>query len=248
VNGNVERRLRFSVIIPAWNDAENLDALLPELAKIDADIETTVVNAGQDRQRPNNQRPQSLSESETSASNGRVTFLPAPRPNRGEQMNRGAAAATGDVFIFHHADSQLTAAHFSAIEEALRDPQIIGGAFHRKFDTRHPRLRFLEGVARFRARHGGTVFGDQSIFIRRDVFARLGGFATIPLMEDIEFSRRLRAAGRLAIVDPPVQSSARRHLERGAWRASMQNGLFIALYKLGVSPERLHRWYYSETA
>ncbi|HEV2994404.1 MAG TPA: TIGR04283 family arsenosugar biosynthesis glycosyltransferase [Chthoniobacterales bacterium] len=248
MNGSVDRRLRFSVIIPAWNDAENLDALLPELAKIDADIETTVVNAGQDRQRPNNQRWQSLSESETSAANGRVTFLPAPRPNRGEQMNRGATAASGDVFIFHHADSQLTAAHFSAIEEALRDPEIIGGAFHRKFDTRHPRLRFLERVARFRARHGGTLFGDQSIFIRREVFARLGGFATIPLMEDVEFSRRLRAAGRLAIVDPPVQSSARRHLERGAWRASVQNGLFIALYKLGVSPHRLHRWYYGETA
>jgi hypothetical protein len=63
-------------------------------------------------------------------------------------------------------------------------------------------------------------------------------------MEDVEFSRRLRAAGKIAVLDPPVHSSARRHLRKGAWRTSIQNGLFIVLYNLGVSPHRLHRWYY----
>jgi hypothetical protein len=65
-------------------------------------------------------------------------------------------------------------------------------------------------------------------------------------MEDVEFSGRLRAAGKIAVLDPPVASSARRHLRKGAWRTTFQNGLFIVLYNLGVSPHRLHRWYYGE--
>jgi GT2 family glycosyltransferase len=159
-------------------------------------------------------------------------------------MNLGAAAASGDAIVFQHSDTDLEEAHLAAIERALSDPEIIGGAFYRKFDGRHPRLMWLESVARFLTRHGGTLYGDQSIFVRRDVFQKLGGFAKIPLMEDVEFSRRLRAAGKIAVLDPPVRSSARRHLRKGAWRTSMQNGLFIVLYSLGVSPHRLHRWYY----
>jgi hypothetical protein len=159
-------------------------------------------------------------------------------------MNLGAAAASGGVVVFQHSDTNLDDAHLAAIEAALDDPEIIGGAFFRKFDGRHPRLMWLEAVARFLTSHGGTLYGDQSIFVRRDVFMKLGGFAKIPLMEDVEFSRRLRAAGKIAVLDPPVQSSARRHLRKGAWRTSVQNGLFIVLYNLGVSPHRLHRWYY----
>jgi hypothetical protein len=78
------------------------------------------------------------------------------------------------------------------------------------------------------------------------MFLQLGGFLKIPLMEDVEFSRRLRAAGKTVVLDPPVRTSPRRHARRGAWRTSIQNGLFIVLYKFGVSPERLHRWYYRD--
>ena len=63
-------------------------------------------------------------------------------------------------------------------------------------------------------------------------------------MEDVEFSKKLRKAGKTIILDPPVESSARRHLRKGPWRTTILNGLFILLYKLGVSPQRLHRWYY----
>ena len=156
----------------------------------------------------------------------------------------GAEAASGDVIVFQHSDTELENAHLLAIEVALSDPQVIGGAFFRRFDGRHPRLMWLESIARFLTRHGGTLYGDQSIFVRREVFTTLCGFAKIPIMEDVEFSRRLRAAGKIAVLDPPVQSSARRHLRKGAWRTSIQNGLFIILYNLGVSPHRLHHWYY----
>ncbi len=156
----------------------------------------------------------------------------------------GRKIATGDVLLFQHADTDLRAAHLGAIAAALRDPKIIGGAFYRKFDGRHPGLMWLEPFTRFLSRHGGTLYGDQSIFVRRAVFERLHGFADFPLMEDVEFSKRLRRAGHLAVLDPPVESSARHHERKGAWRMTVRNALFIVLYKCGVSPRRLHRWYY----
>jgi len=235
VNGRPEvcdTGLRISVVVPAWREAENLATLLPALSRLDRVAETIVVDAS------------GASESEQIILSCGATFIAAPAPNRGEQMNLGAEAASGDVIVFQHSDTDLEDAHLAAIETALFDPQIIGGAFYRKFDDRHPRLMWLEAVARFLTRHGGALYGDQTIFVRRDVFTALHGFAKIPLMEDVEFSRRLRAAGKIAVLDPPVQSSARRHLRKGAWRTSLQNGLFIALYHLGVSPHRLHRWYY----
>ena len=227
-----ERRLRISVVVPSWRDAENLEQLLPELARRERIAEVIVVDASGD------------GKAEALAVSSGATFIVSPAPNRGEQMNLGAAAATGDVLVFLHSDTNLEEAHLAAIEAAMADPLVIGGAFFRKFDGRHPRLMWLESVARFLSSHGGTLYGDQSIFVRRDVFMKLGGFAKIPLMEDVEFSRRLRGAGKVAVLDPPVQSSARRHLRKGAWRTSIQNGLFIVLYNLGVSPHTLHRWYY----
>ena len=225
-------RLKISVVVPSWRDNANLALLLPKLSRLERVSETIVVDASGEPE------PERLAHA-----NG-ASFVSCPAPNRGEQMNLGAAAASGDVVVFQHSDTDLEEAHLSAIETALADPQVIGGAFFRKFDGRHPRLMWLESVARFLTRHGGTLYGDQSIFVRRDLFMKLGGFARIPLMEDVEFSRRLRRAGKVAVLDPPVQSSGRRHLRKGAWRTSIQNGLFIVLYNLGVSPHRLHRWYY----
>jgi rSAM/selenodomain-associated transferase 2 len=227
-----DTQLRISVVIPSWRDAENLESLLPALTAQESVAEAIVVDASGDN------------KAERIALGAGATFISCTTPNRGEQMNLGANASTGDVLLFQHCDTLLEEAHLRAIQIALADPHVIGGAFFRKFDRRHPRLMWLESIARCLTRHGGTLYGDQSIFVRRAVFEKLGGFAKIPLMEDVEFSRRLRRAGRIAVLDPPVASSARRHLRKGAWRTTIQNALFIVLYNLGFSPERLHRWYY----
>ena len=229
-----DSRLRISVVIPSWRDTENLRALLPALTAQERVAEIIVVDASGDDQ------------AEQIALATGATFITCSTPNRGEQMNLGAAASGGDVIVFQHCDTCLDDGHLEAIQNALSDPRIVGGAFFRKFDGRHPRLMWLESFSRFLTRHGGTLYGDQSIFVRREVFEKLGGFAKIPLMEDVEFSGRLRAAGKIAVLDPPIASSARRHLRKGAWRTTIQNGLFIVLYNLGVSPHRLHRWYYGE--
>lgn len=130
-------RLRISVVVPAWDEAENLAVLLPALSQLARVEEIIVVNAS------------GGSESEQIILSCGATLIAAPVPNRGEQMNLGAEAASGDVIVFQHCDSDLDAAHLAAIEAALSDPQIIGGAFYRKFDDRHPGLRRLEAMARF---------------------------------------------------------------------------------------------------
>jgi rSAM/selenodomain-associated transferase 2 len=231
-----DSQLRISVIVPSWRDSENLAVLLPRLAAREQIAEVIVVDATGD------------GEAEQVALASGAIFVPCSTPNRGAQMNLGAAASNGDVIVFQHCDTCLDESHLEAIQTALADPRVVGGAFFRKFDRRHPRLMWLESIARFLTRHGGTLYGDQSIFVRREIFEKLGGFAKIPLMEDVEFSRRLRGAGKIAVLDPPVASSGRRHLRKGAWRTTVQNGLFIVLYNLGVSPHRLHRWYYGDVA
>ncbi len=228
--------MRITVIIPTWRDSEQLAILLPSVTRLPHVAETIVVDASADLR------------TDAIAQACGATYLRCAEPNRGAQMNLGGMQAAGDVLIFQHADTELTDQHLRALTLAMADRAIVGGAFHRKFDDRHPRLKWLDLIARHLARNGGTLYGDQSIFVRRETFRRLDGFAEIPLMEDMEFSRRLRAAGKTVVLDPPIRSSARRHTRCGSWRSSIQNGLFIVLYKLGVSPVRLHYWYYRDRA
>lgn len=175
---------------------------------------------------------------------GNIKRCASDRPGRGVQMNLGAQLAGGDVLLFHHLDSDLTEAHLESLVHAVNQTGCSGGGFYRKFDQRHPWLRPLERVERWHCRAFGTIYGDQSIFVRRDHFSRIGGFAPIPLMEDVDFSRKLRRSGKIALLDPPMRSSPAQHLENGPWKTTFRNLLFLVLFRLGVSPSRLHRWYY----
>jgi rSAM/selenodomain-associated transferase 2 len=176
---------------------------------------------------------------------GGVRVSVSERAGRGTQMNDAARLATGDVLLFHHIDSHLTSEHLATLRRSMEDGRRVGGAFYRKFDERHPCLRCLEPLERLHCRAFGTLYGDQSVFVRRTVFEALGGYADFPIMEDVEFSRRLRRAGPIALLDPPMETSPRRHLERGPWRTTLTNAMLLALYRLGVPPTTLHRWYYS---
>jgi rSAM/selenodomain-associated transferase 2 len=223
----------LSIVIPCWNDAAALENILSIIASLRGVTEVIVADASE------------TARSRTVAKNAGAKVVLCDRPHRGAQMNAGAALAAGEVILFQHADTALTQAHVDALLTAMgQNPRLIGGAFHRKFDARHPLLLWLEPIARKLSNMGGTLYGDQSIFVRRDHFKKMGGFAVIPLMEDIEFSRRLRRSGITAVLDPPIATSARRHCAEGAWKASLQNAWLIFLYRLGVSPSRLHDIYY----
>jgi hypothetical protein len=175
---------------------------------------------------------------------GRLQICHSERAGRGLQMNAGAAIAEGDILLFHHVDSYLTEQQLHSLVAAMRDPTIVGGAFYRKFDERHPGLLWAEKVERWHSRTFGALYGDQSIFVRRDHFVRLGGFAPLPLMEDVEFTLRLRRSGKIVLLDPPMTSSPARQIEHGAWRTTFRNLTFLLLFRLGVPAQFLHSWYY----
>lgn len=225
----------LSVIIPCWNDAEALARILAVFQALPQPEERELIVADA------SEGPACAALAESLG----ARVVRCARPNRGGQMNAGAAAAGGEILLFQHADTEFSAAHWESLRATRTDAALLGGAFHRKFDERHPHLRWLERFHRtLSARFGATIYGDQSFFVRRAHFEALGHFRDFPLMEDMEFSKRLRRAGGVRLLDPPIATSARRALRQGAWKTSIQNGAFILLYKCGVSPVTLHRWYY----
>ena len=222
----------ISLIVPVWNDDELVVDLVSGL-QVAPELAEWVVAAV----RPG----QTLCELHR---HGIVRLISCDKPSRGRQMNAGAAEARGSLLCFHHADSELRPEHLNALEQTARNDAILGGAFHRRFDDRRASIVLWEGLVRRINSLAGPLFGDQSIFVRASVFERLGGFADIPLMEDIEFSRRLRRLGGTILLDPPLRSSPRRFRRLGNWRTTLLNVTFIGLFYLGVDPYTLHRWYY----
>ena len=222
----------ISLIVPVWNDDDLVVDLVSSLQVTPDLVEWVVVAV-----RPT----QTLCELHH---HGIIRLISCNKPSRGTQMNAGAAEARGLLLCFHHADSELRLEHLNALEKAASNDLILGGAFHRRFDDRRASVTLWESLVRRVNSSAGPLFGDQSIFVRASVFKRLGGFADIPLMEDIEFSRRLRRLGSIVLLDPPLWSSPRRFRRLGTWRTTLLNGSLIGLFYLGVDPYTLHRWYY----
>ncbi len=167
--------------------------------------------------------------------------LTGPR-GRARQMNAGAAGAQGDVLLFLHADTQLPAQADELIDRALRRGA-LWGRFDVRIQGRSPMLPLIAALMNLRSRGSGIATGDQAMFVRRDLFRRLGGFADQPLMEDIELSRRLRALGRPACLRQPVCTSGRRWDTHGVWRTIWLMWRLRWRYWRGVSPELLAREY-----
>jgi hypothetical protein len=221
-----------SVIIPLWRNSDALVPLVQRL-RVCPEIREIIVSAAEP-----------LPNLRDQIENLGAIFVETARPNRGRQLTEGARFATADWLLFQHVDTELTAAHMAALG-TLNSGSAVGGAFYRKFDNRHRHLRWLEHFERWHSRAFGTIYGDQSIFVRREHFSRMGGFAPFPLMEDVEFSGRLRRSGKIKLLDPPLRSCAQKQIAQGAWRVTLRNLLFLVLFRCGVPVERLHSWYYS---
>ena len=220
-----------SVIIPVLDDTSALTTALDTVRR-SAAVEVLVVNGGQhdgafaalERCHPD------------------VLWVRSP-PGRGRQMNVGASRARGAWLVFLHADTQLPAGWLDELESAWRDPVIVGGSFRLRLDSGSRWARAIEHGVAARVRWFNLPYGDQAIFVRHDVFESLGGYRELDLMEDVEFVRRLRKAGRLYHSALSVVTSARRW-ERDGWiRRSAENFALLVLYSLGVSPRYL-AWQY----
>lgn len=163
---------------------------------------------------------------------------------RGAQMNAGAAVAKGKILLFLHADTLLPRPVLDQILLALKQPDIVGGAFDLGINSNKWGFRLIETVASLRSRITRMPYGDQAIFIKKAVFERLGGFGEIPLMEDVDLMRRVRKTGqKIAIIPLKVLTSPRRWEKEGLLFSTLRNWILISLYLLGVSPKRLAKFY-----
>ncbi|MEJ2590464.1 MAG: TIGR04283 family arsenosugar biosynthesis glycosyltransferase [Candidatus Thiodiazotropha sp.] len=163
-------------------------------------------------------------------------------PGRAVQMNRGAAAARGDILWFLHVDSRIPLDADQAIFDAL-GAQLGWGRFDIRLSGRHPLLRLVERMMNWRSRVSGIATGDQGIFVHRSLFEQVGGYPEQALMEDIEICRRLKRFARPHALRRYLTTSSRRWERRGILRTVLLMwGLRLA-YWLGVSPERLAALY-----
>lgn len=219
--------MKVCVVVPALDEAARIGACLESVVGQAGEVEVVMVDGGS-------------TDATVEIASRHAAVLRAPR-GRAVQMNAGARRTSGEVLLFLHGDTVLHPDALPALRRALADARVVGGTFTLRFDRDHPLLRLYAACTRLPA--GPFRFGDQGIFVRRAVFERLGGFRELPLLEDVDFLRRLRRAGRTAVVPRPVTTSARRFLARGVVRQQLLNGAILAAYALGASPERLARWY-----
>lgn len=222
----------LSIIIPTLNEGSNLTRLLPHVLAGCPQAEVIVVDGG------------SSDDTRKVASRFPRVRLLTSAPGRAKQMNAGARAARGDVLLFLHADTFLPPGIEAAIRQALADPGIVGGRFDVRFDNPRPIFRTIAAMMNLRSRLSGICTGDQAIFVRRQVFAALGGYPDIPLMEDVELSRLLKRKGRRASLRLEVKTSARKWERDGVVRTILLMWGLRFLYFIGVTPGRLHGWYY----
>jgi rSAM/selenodomain-associated transferase 2 len=203
----------ISLILPVLNEAPILAGALSALPQAPV-LEIILVDGG--------------STDATREVAGRfphVRWVSAPR-GRGVQMNAGARVARGDFFLFLHVDTRLTMEHLAALRQAIGDPRVRAGAFELRLIPPTPFLRFIAWGANWRSRLLRLPYGDQAIFVRRDLFLALGGFAHRH-PEDLDLMLRLRRLTRLGLLTPPVNSSGRRWLQRGNLRTSAYHWAFL---------------------
>ena len=230
---------KISVIVPALDEEEGIQACLQSAleARGALPLEVLLVDGG--------------SRDATVVRASEVPGVAVVRSMRGRarQLNAGAAAASGDVLVFLHADSRLQRGALAALERtAERSPESPGGAFRMRLDGQGPGLRIVEALSHARLRALSVACGDQAIWVRRTAFDSLGGFPVQPLMEDVAFTRTLSKLGPLAIVeDPPVISSARRFTEDGVIRRTLSNWMISFAWAIGADAAYLKRFYPDHT-
>ena len=219
----------LSIILPVLNEASRIESALATLhAQRTGDVELIVVDGG------------SSDDTPTLAAPLCDRVVTAPR-GRARQMNAGAALARADRLLFLHADTRLPDGAIAAIYDALATH--AWGRFDVRIDGRHPLLKVVATMMNLRSRLTGIATGDQAIFVTRAAFTEIGGFADLPLMEDIALSRALKALGRPACLRPRVTTAGRRWETHGVMRTIVLMWRLRAAYALGADPADLARRY-----
>lgn len=219
--------MNLSIVIPVLNEADKLPRLLARLVPLRAcGTEIVVVDGGSD------------DGSDEHAKRAGVTVIRSAR-GRARQMNAGAAHANGSALLFLHADTALPPFADQLVTAALHGGKHVWGRFDVAIEGRARMLRVVAALMNGRSRLTGIATGDQAIFVTRAAFDAVGGFPDLPLMEDVELSRRLKALSPPACLRQRVTTSGRRWESRGVWRTIVLMWRLRFAYWRGVPAERL---------
>lgn len=230
--------MKFSIVIPAWNEAYHIVQSLKRLREISdpAHSEIILVDGGSTDKTVSVARPW-VDRVETLAS-----------PNRGAQLHRGASVATGDMLFFLHADTQPPMNWQERLEKfwlaGLRE-DVAATVFSVDYGSRW-NYQLVAWGQNLRTSWLQVAFGDQGFCTTLEIYRKSGGFPEIPLMEDVAFCERLRRCGRIALLPDRILPATRRLLRNGPLRNAARNAWILARYSLGAPPEALWKRYYSQ--
>jgi rSAM/selenodomain-associated transferase 2 len=218
----------ISIIIPTLNEESNIKAVINSIQS--HNIEIIVVDGG--------------SEDKTLLiAKSLDVKVVVSSPGRANQMNTGAMVASGEILLFLHADTRLPIRFDEMVRRTLAKPGIVAGAFALQIDAPDWGLRLVEFGVKWRSHLWQMPYGDQAIFLTKDVFQKVGNFPQIPIMEDFELMSKLKSLGKIYLLPTPVITSPRRWLKQGILQTTILNQIIVIAYLLGVSPNRICNWY-----
>ncbi|MEX2191745.1 MAG: TIGR04283 family arsenosugar biosynthesis glycosyltransferase [Bacteroidota bacterium] len=227
----------ISIIIPTYNEESCIETALQSVLRHsnEATIEVLVSDGN--------------SEDRTVEIATKYAEVISGTRGRAKQLNRAAHFARGDTLFFLHADAILPKGALRQIDQKVKVEGYDGGGFSNTFSSHNTKIKFLGRLMNFRIRDndhtGNTVFfGDNGIFVRKSVFQALNGFRDMPIMEDYDFSTRMKRAHRVTrILEPQLLVSPRRHLKAGFLKTRLQWIVIKRLHQAGVPTELLSQWY-----
>ena len=214
--------MQVSIIIPVFNEARLIRPFLSNLRERTPGAEIIVVDGA------------STDGTDQLAQGFCDQVIESPRRSRAQQMNVGADAARNDIFWFLHADAEVPLESLNEIRRIMGDPKVCGGFFRIRLPAAPPVYRLTDGFAHYAGLMLQMRCGDHGIFCRRSAFADIHGFPDVPLMEDVEFFRRLRRCGRVVHSNKRIATSPRRYETVGPTRLTFAYGLIATLYLFGV--------------
>jgi rSAM/selenodomain-associated transferase 2 len=222
--------MKISIIVPVLNEAAMIRKCLVELRKAAPGAEMIVVDGNSSDPTADLARP--LCDHVLQTTSGRA-----------RQMNAGAQFAHGDVLWFIHVDATIPRTAVAEIERMLRDQYVVGGFFRIRIPRSNFIYRFSDCFAHYAGLLFGLRYGDHGFFCRRESFESIGGFPEVSLMEDADFFRKLRHAGRIAVIREPIVIDPRRYERIGPARLTVVFALMGLLYFFHA-PRRLLKWIY----
>lgn len=211
------------------NEAENIGTLIGRLRVFFPGVEIIVADCGS-------------TDGTIEKVEGLVRVVHA-RKGRAYQMNAGAKETSGDILWFLHADCRPSERSADLILKAMMDPAVVGGGFRWGLNGSKWYYGICTSLAHIKNRLRRNLFGDMGIFVRREVFERLNGYAEIPICEEVELNKRLKRMGKTVILDEVLLSSDRKLLSEGPIRAFIKNDIIKLAFSLGVSPDTLKKFY-----